>query len=88
LFAMLDVHPVPFCVLDEVDAALDEANVGRFTEALRVLAGTTQFVVISHNRGRIEAADALYGITIGDDAISHVISLRLAEATELAGATG
>jgi len=88
LFAMLDVHPVPFCVLDEVDAALDEANVGRFTEALRDLARTTQFLVITHNRGTIEAADALYGITIGDDAISHVISLRLAEATELAQAAG
>ena len=88
LFAMLDVHPVPFCVLDEVDAALDEANVGRFTEALRDLARTTQFLVITHNRGTIESADALYGITIGDDAISHVISLRLAEATELAQAAG
>jgi len=88
LFAMLDVHPVPFCVLDEVDAALDEANVGRFTEALRDLARTTQFLVITHNRGTIETADALYGITIGDDAISHVISLRLAEATELAQAAG
>ncbi len=88
LFAMLDVHPVPFCVLDEVDAALDEANVGRFTEALRDLARSTQFLVITHNRGTIEAADALYGITIGDDAISHVISLRLADATELAQAAG
>ncbi len=80
LFAMLEVRPVPFCVLDEVDAALDEANVGRFTDALRELAQVTQCIVITHNRGTIEAADALYGVTIGDDAVSRVISLRLEEA--------
>ncbi len=80
LFAMLEVRPVPFCVLDEVDAALDEANVGRFTEALRELASRTQCIVITHNRGTIEAADALYGVTIGDDAVSRVVSLRLEEA--------
>ncbi|MEO8208326.1 MAG: hypothetical protein ABI598_04760, partial [Chloroflexota bacterium] len=84
LFAMLEVRPVPFCVLDEVDAALDEANVGRFTDALRELAETTQFVVITHNRGTIEIADALYGVTVGDDSVSRVISLRLDEATALA----
>jgi chromosome segregation protein len=84
LFAMLEVHPVPFCVLDEVDAALDEANIGRFAEALRGLADQTQIIVITHNRGTIETADALYGVTIGDDAVSRVISLRLEEARELA----
>jgi chromosome segregation protein len=84
LFAMLEVRPVPFCVLDEVDAALDEANVGRFTAALRELAEATQFIVITHNRGTIEIADALYGVTVGDDSVSRVISLRLDEATELA----
>ena len=65
LFAMLEVRPVPFCVLDEVDAALDEANIGRFADALRSLAHQTQFIVITHNRGTIEAADALYGVTVG-----------------------
>lgn len=84
LFAMLEVHPVPFCVLDEVDAALDEANIGRFAEALRCLADQTQIIVITHNRGTIETADALYGVTVGDDAVSRVISLRLEEARELA----
>jgi chromosome segregation protein len=84
LFAMLEVRPVPFCVLDEVDAALDEANVGRFSEALRSLADRTQFVVITHNRGTIEAADALYGVTVGDDSVSRVISLRLDEARAIA----
>jgi chromosome segregation protein len=84
LFAMLEVRPVPFCVLDEVDAALDEANVGRFIEALRELAGRTQCIVITHNRGTIEAADALYGVTVGDDSVSRVISLRLEEAQAIA----
>ena len=84
LFAMLEVRPVPFCVLDEVDAALDEANIGRFAEALRSLADGTQFVVITHNRGTIESADALYGVTVGDDSVSRVISLRLDEAQALA----
>jgi chromosome segregation protein len=84
LFAMLEVRPVPFCVLDEVDAALDEANIGRFADALRSLADRTQFIVITHNRGTIEAADALYGVTSGDDSVSRVISLRLDEAQALA----
>ena len=79
LLAMLEVRPVPFCVLDEVDAALDEANIGRFSSALRGLAESIQFIVITHNRGTIEAADALYGVTVGDDAVSHVVSLRLAD---------
>jgi chromosome segregation protein len=84
LFAMLEVRPVPFCVLDEVDAALDEANIGRFSDSLRSLAHQTQFIVITHNRGTIEAADALYGVTVGDDSVSRVISLRLDEAKALA----
>lgn len=77
LLAMLEVRPVPFCVLDEVDAALDEANINRFSAALRGLADGIQFVVITHNRGTIEAADALYGVTLGDDAVSRIVSLRL-----------
>ena len=88
LFAMLEVRPVPFCVLDEVDAALDEANIGRFAESLRSLAHQTQFIVITHNRGTIEAADALYGVTVGDDSVSRVISLRLDEAQALAARVG
>ena len=87
LFAMLAVRPVPFCVLDEVDAALDEANIGRFADALKSLADQTQFIVITHNRGTIEAADALYGVTVGDDSVSRVISLRLDEATAIAERT-
>ena len=79
LLAILRVKPAPFCVLDEVDAALDERNVGRFTQALRELTDRTQFVVITHNRGTIEAADMLYGVSMDDGGVSKVISLRLSE---------
>ncbi len=79
LFAILRVNPAPFCLLDEVDAALDEANVVRFREQLRALAAQTQVVVITHNRGTIESADTLYGVSMGDDGVSQVLSLRLAE---------
>ena len=79
LFAMLTVKPAPFCVLDEVDAALDEVNVGRFVGALQALAARTQFVIITHNRRTIEQADSIYGITMGDDSVSRVLSVRLAD---------
>ena len=77
LFALLSVNPAPVCVLDEVDAALDEANVGRFLETLRELTARSQFIVITHNRRTIEAADAIYGVSMGDDSVSRVLSLRL-----------
>lgn len=79
LFAMLSVNPVPFCILDEVDAALDEANIGRFASALRRLAEETDFVVITHNRATIEVADTIYGVTMTDAAVSRIVSLRLAD---------
>jgi chromosome segregation protein len=80
LFALLEVNPTPFCVMDEVDAALDEANVGRFCQTLKMLADRTQFIVITHNRATIEAARTLYGISMGADSISKVISLKIEEA--------
>jgi chromosome segregation protein len=79
LFAILKVNPSPFCVLDEVDAALDEANVGRFRDALIDLGAQTQFLLVTHNRGTIEAADTIYGVSMGDDSASKVLSLRLEE---------
>jgi len=85
LFAMLSVNPVPFCILDEVDAALDEANIGRFALALRKLSETIDFVVITHNRATIEVADTIYGVTMTDAAISRVLSLRLADVPVEAG---
>ena len=79
LFAMLSVNPVPFCILDEVDAALDEANIGRFADALRKLSESIDFVVITHNRATIEVADTIYGVTMTDAAVSRVLSLRLSD---------
>ncbi|HEX2037863.1 MAG TPA: chromosome segregation protein SMC [Chloroflexota bacterium] len=84
LFALLKARPSPFCVLDEVDAALDEANVGRFCDVLEELSAQTQFVLITHNRGTMERASALYGVTLGEDGVSRVLSLRLGEAVQLA----
>lgn len=79
LFALLTANPAPFCVLDEVDAALDEANVGRFTAALKKLSERTQFLIVTHNRRTIEIADAIYGVSMGRDGVSKVLSLRLAD---------
>ncbi|HEV2067327.1 MAG TPA: AAA family ATPase, partial [Thermomicrobiales bacterium] len=79
LFAILRVNPSPFVLLDEVDAALDEANVVRFRDELRTLADETQAIVITHNRGTVEIADTLYGITMGSDGVSQVLSLRLSD---------
>jgi len=77
LFAILHVSPTPFCVLDEVDAALDEANVGRFRALLEELAQQTQFIIITHNRGTVEAADTIYGVSMGADGVSQVVSLEM-----------
>ena len=77
VFAILSVSPTPFCILDEVDAALDEANVGRFRAVLKTLAENTQFVVITHNRYTIEAADIVYGVSMNADGASCVISHRM-----------
>ena len=77
IFAMLRVSPTPFCVLDEVDAALDEANVDRFRYALEELSQDTQFILITHNRRTLEGTNAIYGVTMGSDGTSRVISLKL-----------
>jgi chromosome segregation protein len=82
VFALLKVSPTPVCVMDEVDAMLDEANVGRFRELLVELSRDTQFIVITHNRNTVQAADVIYGITMGRDSSSQTISLRLDQVTE------
>jgi chromosome segregation protein len=79
IFAFLKACPTPFCILDEVDAMLDEANVGRFREALLELSQQIQFIVITHNRSTIEAANTIYGVSLGKDSISRVVSLKLEE---------
>jgi chromosome segregation protein len=87
IFALLDANPVPFCFLDEVDAALDESNVGRFRELLQQHAHDTQFVVITHNRSTIEAAATLYGVSMAEQGVSQMMSLKLdGQRTTVAGA--
>jgi len=82
VFALIKASPTPFCVMDEVDAMLDEANVGRFRQVLEELSMDTQFVVITHNRHTVQAADVIYGITMGRDTTSQTISLKLEEVDE------
>ncbi len=79
IFALLKVSPTPFCVLDEVDAMLDEANVGRFRDILSEFSQNTQFIVVTHNRNTVQVADVIYGVTMGRDSASQVISLKLDE---------
>jgi chromosome segregation protein len=82
IFALLRVSPTPFCVLDEVDAMLDESNVGRFCEMLIELSKNTQFIIITHNRNTVQVADVIYGVTMGKDSSSQVISLQMDELSE------
>ena len=88
VFALLKVSPTPVCVMDEVDAMLDEANVGRFRDLLRDLSKDTQFIIITHNRNTVQAADVIYGITMGRDSTSQIISLRLDQISEEMLGTG
>jgi chromosome segregation protein len=76
LFALYMVKPSPFCVLDELDAALDDANIGRFVTMVEGFVRRSQFIVITHNRQTIEAADALYGVTMEKFGISKIMSVR------------
>lgn len=82
IFALLKISPTPICVLDEVDAMLDESNVGRFIDLLRDLSTETQFLLITHNRNTVSVADVIYGVTMGKDSASQVISLKLDEIDE------
>lgn len=85
LFSILKVRPVPFCILDEVEAALDEANVFRFSKYLKKFSQETQFIVITHRKGTMEEADVLYGITMQESGVSKLVSVRLEETNELVG---
>lgn len=77
LFAMLNLKPTPFCVLDEIDAPLDESNIGRFASYLRDYADKTQFIVVTHHKGTMEVGDALYGVSMEEKGISRLISMRM-----------
>ena len=83
LFSILKVRPVPFCILDEVEAALDEANVHRFSQYLKRYSKETQFIVITHRKGTMEEADVLYGVTMQESGVSKLVSVRLEDTKEL-----
>ncbi|PJI06616.1 MULTISPECIES: chromosome segregation protein SMC [Clostridium] len=82
LFAILKMKPTPFCILDEIEAALDDANVARYAEFLRRFSKNTQFIVITHRKGTMEASDVLYGVTMQEKGVSKVISLDLDSSKE------
>ncbi len=83
LFAILKVRPTPFCVLDEIEAALDESNVYRFADYVRKYSKKTQFILVTHRRGTMEAADLLYGVTMQEKGVSKLLTLKLDEAAAM-----
>lgn len=85
LFSILKVRPVPFCILDEAEAALDEANVYRFSQYLKRYSHESQFIVITHRKGTMEEADVLYGVTMQESGVSKLVSVRLDETNEFVG---
>lgn len=78
-FAILKVRPAPFCILDEIEAALDDVNVIKYANYLRSLSDKTQFIMITHRRGSMEAADVLYGVTMQDEGVSKLLQLKVSE---------
>lgn len=84
-FAILQVNPTPFCILDEIEAALDEVNVGRFAEYIKKYSDETQFVLITHRRGTMEAANRLYGVTMPERGISKVLALNIEDISRTRG---
>ena len=79
LFAILKINPAPFCILDEIEAALDDVNVYRYAEYLKKFCEDTQFLVITHRKGTMEVADTVYGVTMEENGISKLLSMKLAE---------
>lgn len=79
LFAILKLRPAPFCILDEIEASLDDANVYKFAEYIKKFSNTTQFIVITHRKGTMESSDALYGVTMQEYGVSSVVSLKLSD---------
>jgi len=83
LFAMLKLKPTPFCFLDEIEAALDDANIDNFAEYLRTYSSNTQFVVVTHRKGTMERCDALYGVAMEEKGVSKMVSVKMSEAMDL-----
>ncbi|WP_159436055.1 chromosome segregation protein SMC [Anaerosalibacter sp. Marseille-P3206] len=79
LFAILKTRPTPFCILDEIDAALDEANISRYTSYLKNFSDNTQFIMITHRKGTMEIADILYGVTMEEEGVSRLVSVKLSD---------
>ena len=77
MFAIFKHRPSPFCLLDEIDAPLDDANIGRFVEMLQGMQGHTQFILITHNRKTMEIANRLYGVTMEEPGVSKLISVQI-----------
>ena len=86
VFAIFELNPAPFCLLDEVDAPLDDANVGRFSQLVREMSGKVQFLFISHNKVTMEIAQHLAGVTMKEPGVSRIVAVDIAEAVELAAA--
>ena len=85
VFAIFKLNPSPFCLLDEVDAPLDEANVGRFSAMVTEMSETVQFLFVTHNKATMESATQLSGVTMREPGVSRMVSVDLAEASRLAG---
>ena len=79
LFAIFQHRPSPFCILDEVDAPLDEANVARYNEMIRALTGQSQFILITHIKKTMQSTDVLYGVTMGEPGVSRIVSVKVNE---------
>jgi chromosome segregation protein len=86
VFSIFNLNPAPFCLLDEVDAPLDEGNVGRFGQLVRDMSERVQFIVVSHNKSTMEITHQLCGVTMREPGVSRLVQVDLAEAAKMAGA--
>ena len=82
IFAILKIKPAPFCVMDEIDAALDDANVGRFCEYLKSISNDNQIILVTHKKRTMQAASSLYGVSVAADGITNVFSVKLSQINE------